>query len=124
MTLRARNVLPLLGALVLLVPRPAHADNLEGLAVVVSGLFVGLPAAAVLLGLLFASRSRARRGVRAPSWAAGVTVFSSLLVLAVPVASFLLGGESGPVVGLSLLAAAPLLLLALLTIRAARQVGR
>lgn len=108
----------------LLAPRLALADNLEGLAVVVSGLFVGIPAAAVLVGLMVASRSRVRRGVRAPSWAGGVTLAAALLVLALPVGSFLLGGESGPVVGLSLLASVPLALLALVAVRAARQVKR
>lgn len=112
-----------LAVVALLLPRAALADDLSGLAVVVSAVFVGGPAALLLVGLWLAARSLARRGRPAPAFARAATVLSLLAPLSVPLGTLLLGGDSAPLLGLSLLVALPLAVLAFASIRAARRLA-
>lgn len=113
-----------LALVALLLPSTARADDLQGLSVMVSAVFVGVPGAILLVALLVAARGLVRRGRAAPVFAVAALAACVLVPLAVPLATVALGGGSGPILGLSLLVAAPLAVLGLVTARAARRIGR
>lgn len=108
-------------------PSVARATDMSGLAVVVFGMVLGVPAF-VLLGLGLVVTLVARRSPRpawAPGWAVAATISAPLLAFLFP-ASMLLerGARAGDMFGLALILAAPNLLLAGVTVALARGLRR
>lgn len=115
------------GLAVVAAPSIAHATNMSGLAVIVFGMVLGVPAF-ILLGIGLVITLVARRSPPpswAPGWAAAATVVAPLLALLFP-ASMLFdrGSHASDMLALAFVLDAPNLLLAGVTVALARGLAR